>query len=318
MLHVGSVSLPVHVRPLGARHARVTLPHPLPWWVGDRAILRDPGDRRLWSAAVADVDPLPLRRRGAARRRAEALQASVSPADLRLAARQAEHPEVLARLGLPEPSQGVRVGQWWVDPEALTRWQTVLAQHLQDHRAGHPLSHGVPVAQAAHALELPDHLRLSADGGALPAGLPPLAPDLVRHLARAARLTVTQGRVQGPETDDLGPAEAAVVAVTERLRAQPFAAPERDELSALGLGASELAAAARAGRLLRLPGDIVLLPDGPVRAMRELAGLEQPFTLSAARRALGTTRRVAVPLLEHLDERGWTRRVDGSLRQVVR
>ena len=57
---------------------------------------------------------------------------------------------------------------------------------------------------------------------------------------------------------------------------------------------------------------------GKSTALRLLAGLEQPFTLSAARQALGTTRRVAVPLLEHLDSRGWTRRVDGSLREVVR
>lgn len=64
--------------------------------------------------------------------------------------------------------------------------------------------------------------------------------------------------------------------------------------------------------------DVVLLPDGPARAMRVLAGLPQPFTLSAARQALGTTRRVAVPLLEHLDGRGWTRRVDGNLREVRR
>ena len=52
--------------------------------------------------------------------------------------------------------------------------------------------------------------------------------------------------------------------------------------------------------------------------MRELARLPQPFTLSEARRALGTTRRVAVPLLEHLDRRGWTRRVDTAHRTVVR
>jgi selenocysteine-specific elongation factor len=87
-------------------------------------------------------------------------------------------------------------------------------------------------------------------------------------------------------------------------------------LHELGLGARELAAAARTGRLLRLADDVVLLPDGPARAMRLLSSLEQPFTLSVARQALGTTRRVAVPLLEHLDSRGWTRRVDGTLRTV--
>ena len=62
--------------------------------------------------------------------------------------------------------------------------------------------------------------------------------------------------------------------------------------------------------------DVVLLPTGPAQAMRVLAGLPQPFTTSEARQALGTTRRVAVPLLEHLDRRGWTVRVDGQLRRV--
>jgi len=42
-----------------------------------------------------------------------------------------------------------------------------------------------------------------------------------------------------------------------------------------------------------------------------LAGLPQPFTVSAARQALGSTRRVVVPLLEHLDATRHTRR-DGD------
>ena len=113
-------------------------------------------------------------------------------------------------------------------------------------------------------------------------------------------------------------AEAGVAAIERTLRESPFASPERDQLTALGLGATGLAAAQRTGRLLRLADDVVLLPSGPAVAMRELASLEQPFTLSAARQALGTTRRVAVPLLEHLDARGWTRRIDGQLRTVVR
>jgi selenocysteine-specific elongation factor len=73
-----------------------------------------------------------------------------------------------------------------------------------------------------------------------------------------------------------------------------------------------------AGRLLKLNPDVLLLPDAPARAMQLLTALPQPFTASAARQALGTSRRVAIPLLEHLDDRGWTRRVDGSLREVVR
>ncbi|MFZ5851027.1 MAG: SelB C-terminal domain-containing protein, partial [Actinomycetota bacterium] len=61
---------------------------------------------------------------------------------------------------------------------------------------------------------------------------------------------------------------------------------------------------------------VVLLPDAPQRAARVLAGLAQPFPLHAAREALGTTRRVAVPLLELLDRRGVTRRLPDDRREV--
>jgi selenocysteine-specific elongation factor len=109
-----------------------------------------------------------------------------------------------------------------------------------------------------------------------------------------------------------------VAELEARLRTEPFHAPEADDLSALRLGARELAAAERAGRVLRLRDGVVLLPSTQALAMRALARLEQPFTTSQARQALGTTRRVAIPLLEHLDARGWTRRLDAGHREVVR
>ena len=114
------------------------------------------------------------------------------------------------------------------------------------------------------------------------------------------------------------PAVPGVDALVARLSVQPFAAPERAELDSLGLGRLELDAAVAAGRLLRLPSVVVLLPDAPRRALELLSSLPQPFSPSAAREVWGTTRRVAIPLLEHLDGRGWTRRVDGTGRIVVR
>jgi selenocysteine-specific elongation factor len=81
-----------------------------------------------------------------------------------------------------------------------------------------------------------------------------------------------------------------------------------------------LAAAERQGMLLRLTGPtgpVVLLPDAPDEAIRRLAALPSPFTVSDARAALGTTRRIAVPLLEHLDATRRTRRVDASGRVVL-
>lgn len=79
---------------------------------------------------------------------------------------------------------------------------------------------------------------------------------------------------------------------------------------------SRPAAAATAGLVLRLPGEVILHPSAPERAMATIAQLDQPFTLSQARHALGTTRRVAVPLLEHLDAIERTVRVDAALRRV--
>ena len=128
----------------------------------------------------------------------------------------------------------------------------------------------------------------------------------------ASKVEAVDGVLRLPgHAADLGPAEKGVAEVEKRLRSQPFAAPEAHELKELGLGPKELAAAERAGRLLRLAGGVVLLPTAPRVAQDVVSALEQPFTLSAARQALGTTRRVAVPLLEHLDALGVTRLSDG-------
>jgi selenocysteine-specific elongation factor len=109
----------------------------------------------------------------------------------------------------------------------------------------------------------------------------------------------------------------AVEGVRADLAGRPFHAPEAGRLAELGLGPRELAAAVRAGALLRVADGIVLLPDALEEAAAVLAGVPQPFTLSEARRALGTTRRVAVPLLELLDRRGATRRLPDDRRTVA-
>lgn len=296
-LHVGSADHPVTARPLGPHHARLRTEAELPWRVGDRLLLRDPGSRRLWGAQVVDVEPLPLRRRGAAVARGEALATGDLRA-VRLAERRVQRSDELDRLGLTEAADNeVAVGPFAVDGSAWATWRREIRRLVEAEAARDPLSAGVPVSEVAGRLGVPD--------------------ALVAALAAAGSLSIIGGRVHG-EGGGLGPAEAGVAELERRLRTSPFAAPERDDLAALGLGAKELAAAHRLGRLLRLPDDVVLLPDGPARAMRELAALDQPFTLSQARQALSTTRRVAVPLLEHLDGRGWTRRVDGQLREVAR
>ena len=218
--------------------------------------------------------------------------------------RQAMPRAVLKRFGVavpsPLPAELREVGPMLVHADGLAGWTADLKRRVAAHATANPLSPGLPRGAAMTALALPDAV---------------LLPGIVR----AAGLEERDGVIRDPRSaSGLGAAEAGIAALEARLRATPFAAPEADDLSALRLGARELAAAERLGRIIRLSDGVVLLPSAPALAMRELARLPQPFTTSQARQALGTTRRVAIPLLEHLDARGWTRRLDGTSREVVR
>jgi selenocysteine-specific elongation factor len=62
---------------------------------------------------------------------------------------------------------------------------------------------------------------------------------------------------------------------------------------------------------------VVLLPDAVERAATVLGALPQPFTTSEARQALGTSRRVVIPLLELLDRRRVTARLPDDRRAVI-
>ena len=308
MVHAGTAAVPARLRPFGADHARLVLDRRLPLVLGDRLVLRDPGTRAvLGGAQVLDADPPALRRRGAGVHWAERLAGMDAAGDVlgEVAGRGAVQEEHLRRLGLlsahEAPPPGVRVlGDWWVHAPLFEAWQRRLRTALGELHERDPLAPGLSRGAARDLLSLPDE-------------------RLLDPVIREAGLEQEGGHVRLPGTQgNLGAVGPAVAELERRLTADAFHAPEADELAALGLGARELAAAERAGRLLRLRDGVVLLPTAPAFAMRELARLEQPFTTSQARQALGTTRRVAVPMLEYLDSRGWTRRLDAGHRTVVR
>ena len=312
LVHVGTAAVPARVRPFGDDHARLTLDHALPLQMGDRLMVRSPGGNAIWAGAVVlDVDPPALVRRGAGARRKAELEARPAAGDAaaEVARRGAMPPDQLWRLGLAQvdaPPEGVHsIGAWWVDGAALQTWALTLRQAVERALRADPLTPGLSEGAAVEELRHAD----------------PALPDaaLLPTVVDAAGLEAVRGALRPPGREaDLGEAEAAVARLEQRLSAHPFAAPEAEDLTALRLGPRELAAAERAGRLLRLAGGVVVLPKTPALAMRQLAALPQPFTTSEARHALNTTRRVAIPLLELLDARGWTRRLDGTRRAVVR
>ena len=141
-------------------------------------------------------------------------------------------------------------------------------------------------------------------------------PDLttLRAVAEEAGLATEGGRLgrdRGAQEPD-GLAE-----VLRRLRADPLDSPSRPELEQLRLGPREVAAAARTAGVLRLPGDVLLGAAAVEEAVHRLRGLPQPFTPAQARASLGTSRRVLIPLLEHLDSRGLTHRGPDGRRSVT-
>ncbi|MEV4662927.1 selenocysteine-specific translation elongation factor [Micromonospora echinofusca] len=299
-LHIGAAAVPARVRPLGADTARLRLARPLPLLVGDRALLRDPGRHHVaGGVTVLDVAPPPLTRRGAAVARAAVLATMDGRPDLagELRRRRLARAADLARTGVEVTGPPV-AGDWLADPEHWRALRARLVEEVARHAREHPLEPGAPVELLRQRLDLPDRALVEALVG------PPLR-------LRAGRVTASAADAL-PE-----PVARAVARVRAEYAERPFRAPEAEHLADLGLGPREIGAAVRAGALLRLAENVVLLPGAADDAVRVLAGLPQPFTLSAARRALDTTRRVAVPLLELLDRRGVTRRLPDDARVVV-
>jgi selenocysteine-specific elongation factor len=197
----------------------------------------------------------------------------------------------------PPPGQMTLAGDWAVSAEQVAAWRQRLPGLVEAFESSRPLEPGMPVPAVVQALGLPD---------------PEIVPALVR-----APLQLAGGRLTGRTRAVLPPVVEAGVQQLERdLADDPFRAPTADRLRELGLDAKALAAAAKAGRLLRLADGVVLMPGAEETAVQRLTGLPQPFTTSQARVALGTTRRVALPLLGHLDRTGRTLRHPDDRRSL--
>jgi selenocysteine-specific elongation factor len=302
-LHIGSAAVPVTVRPLGVDTARLSAVRELPLRIADRALLRDPGRQRVpLGVTVLDVRPPRLTRRGSAAARAGELRAVTGPPDgaAELRRRGLVRRGELRAMGVRPPFAPV-AGEWLADPSHWAALRGTLRRAVEEHAVRHPLEPGLPLEAARQSLGLPERCLVEA------------------LLAADPGLRQRDGRLYGSRACPALPpaAEAAVTAVRADLARAPFRAPEADRLEQLGLTARLLAAAASAGALLRVGEGIVLLPGADEQAAAVLSRLERPFTASEARRALDSTRRVTIPLLEHLDRRGYTARLDGALRRCL-
>jgi selenocysteine-specific elongation factor len=318
-LHIGSARVPVKLRILGPvrlgegddgelAYARLALREPLPLHAGDRVLLRDPGaaDLAIYGATVLDTFPPQLGRRGAVV--AAARELASWPDMPRAADLLRRHGLLrsgdLAAAGVGGGAPATVAGDWLADAALWTRLRAELPRAVTAFLARDPLARGMPVEAARGALGLP-------------------ARDLVAALlaspgSPASGVVLDGGYLRMSQAPPSLPPKlaSAVQSVRDDLAKDPFVAPDAQRLRELGLDAKALAAAARAGLLLRVADHLVLAPDAAMVAAQALAELPQPFTTSQARQALRTTRRVVIPLLEYLDRARITQRLPGDLRQL--
>ncbi|MFJ6854162.1 selenocysteine-specific translation elongation factor [Streptomyces sp. NPDC091271] len=308
ILHAGSAAVPARVRRLGDGTARIRAERALPLDIGERALLRDPGRCRVVAGIVVlDADPPPFTRRGAAARRHSDLVKRPDTPDL---AEEIARRGAVRRTGLTSsgrlapggstPEGTTEVAGWIVHDPWWRECRDRLAAAVRERAAAHPLSPALPRKTALRLSELPDPALLDAVVDGL--GMVRDGPGIREADTR-------------PELSDR--AEAALDALCARLAADPFDAPGRPELDQLGLTTAHLRAAVGRGRLFRVQQGVYVHADAVSLALGRLAPLPQPFTLSDGRKALGTSRRVAVPLFELLDRLGRTRSTPEGLRRLV-
>lgn len=338
-LHIGAARAVGGVRMLGGSIARLSLDHPLPLHVGDRVLLRDPGGaadrasgRPVFGATVLDVAPPRLRGTGAAAAAAAQLESWHEPPlalDL-LGRHRLLRLSAASAMGLRDLPPPVRPG-WLADPAHWQQLKQQLSAAVVAQAKRDPLALGLSVDAARAELGLPDRGLVEAlaagQQGAdaaevvqLRAGYlrPARADDRAPAPAPANGAAEARQLPAGASAAGLPPSVAqAVEAVLADLADAPFSAPDSDRLRELGLDVRGAAAAERAGLLRRLPGNVVLGADAARQAARILAALPQPFTASEARRALQSSRRVVIPLLEWLDREGVTRRLPDD-RRIMR
>lgn len=319
-LYAGSAERDVRMRLYGrtqldageSAYVRIRLSAPLVLDVHDRFVIREAGRRATVAGGVV-LDPNPPTRPGA-------------EAEARLLARERASREELPALLVAErgairaarvtlftgmtPSEvagAARAGEWWVSDEVRSAADAVLLEALARFHAEHPLAPGEDVAAVREMLGAHlSHAGTTSDPGLVEAVL----DDLERRgeIAReGTSLRRSTHRVAAEQSDD-------VRRLVETVAAGEPTPPTVAELVAAGVGREAIGAAVRAELLIRVSNELVMTP-GFVRRGRDAvrASGASGITVGAFREALGTSRKYALPLLEHLDARGITRR-EGDVR----
>jgi selenocysteine-specific elongation factor len=315
-LHLGSVELDAAVRFLGAvpqpgqsGFALIRLAHPTVVDWHDKFILRDSGRKQTIGGGVvleAHAQELP--------KREEALLPA-STARLQ-AAHRADYLAVLLEeqgyLKLDEIPVKTGLGVEGLAPSALKLGSLAVSAAyfdltterikglLESYQQANPMQPGLPLTALRAQLGLPA----------------PVLEELVAELASRDLVVAdaTVVRTAGFAPKVMGPEALKLI---DELNSKGNSPPPADELLSRH-GAELVRALVRSGELVRVSPGLIFSAEGIRQIKRQIAeriGSAGPFTVAEFRDMVSTTRKYAVPLLEYLDQIGFTSR-RGDLRAL--
>jgi len=313
-LYAGSLELDATIRFLedpelaaGPTLTLVRLDRPAVFDFRDPFILRDSGRRQTLGGGII-IEAEPPRKAG----RAQLL----AGAKARLAAKnrldylavlvdeEGSIPakDIFLRTGLtPEEAKNLPL-VWLADfiasPEAMNRWESLIRTNVETFHAEHPLEQGIPLTT------LRSKLGLAAK----------LFQQVIEELDRRKVLVVDSTSVRS--TDFTPRVESPErIHLMEVLQQAGASVPLAPALAAQ-FGIELVKALARNGELVQVNSDL-FYPAVWIEELKtsviEMVHSRGPFTVAAFRDMIGASRKYAVPVLEYLDQTGFTRR-QGDLR----
>ncbi len=303
--------------------AQIVLSRPTIAAPGDRFILRWPSpSMTLGGGEILDVHPGRRHRRShphvLARLRAlrqaepvERLRVWLQDAGLlplaEAAQRLALPPEHVRALldHLTADGAAVSLGEGiWAAPNWQAEAVRRLVEQVEAYHRENPLRRGMPREEARSRLRWPPGVFEAVVRAALSEGLLEESGPLIRRSGFTVRLNEVQ--------------QQQVAAWLDRLRRDPWHPPSPREIE-VGLGRDLLQVLLEDGRLVRLSDEVVLLAETwqeGVARIREHLRAHGTISAAEARDLLGTSRKIAVALLEQMDALGITRRV-GDVRVLA-
>lgn len=296
------------VEPGATTFARLRTSRPLVLAVGDRVVLREAGRRETVAGGVV-LDLTPAKAAGASERLAARLASS--PDDLPallVRERGALLADEVTRLVGSPADPGSIIGAWAIDPELRSSLQRAVITALEGFHAREPLAAGAPIATVRAVVAAT--LRGAAaptDTGLVEAALDATVESGATERA-ATTLRLADHRVSLREHD--AEVQRLLTEIGGEHEAMP---PTVAELERAGVGRDVIGAAVAVGVVVRVSKELVFTPALVERAESLVRAAADGITVSAFREALGTTRKFALPLLEHFDRTGVSRR-DGDLR----